>query len=259
MKKNKIEIISWNVNGIRAILKKGFLEWLKMESPDILCIQETKAQEDQISFELKNIANYNVTFSSAQKKGYSGVATYSKIIPIEVETSIKNNNFDEEGRVIISKYKEFTLLNIYFPNGQMSPDRLKFKLDFFEHLLEYLKLLLKIEPNLVICGDLNTAHREIDLFHPKENSKRSGFLPNERAWIDKFIDIGFIDTFRMFNAEPNQYTWWDQKSRARDRNIGWRIDYFFISKNLEKYLTDAFILHKVFGSDHCPIGISLEI
>lgn len=259
MIKKNIKIISWNVNGIRAILKKGFLEWFNVESPDILCLQETKAQEDQISFELKNINNYFVTFSSASKKGYSGVATYSKIIPLKVNTSIENNNFDEEGRVIISKYEKFTLLNIYFPNGQMNPERLKFKLDFYEHLLEYLKLLLKEVQNIIVCGDLNTAHKEIDLFHPKENSKRSGFLPQERAWIDRLINIGFIDSFRHLNKEPNNYTWWDQKSRARERNVGWRIDYFFISKNLEKNLKDAFILANIKGSDHCPIGISLEI
>lgn len=259
MEKKNIKIISWNVNGIRAILKKGFLEWFKLESPDILCLQETKAQEDQISFELKNINNYLVTFSSANKKGYSGVATYSNTIPLKVITSIENNNFDEEGRVIISKYEKFILLNIYFPNGQMSPERLKFKLDFYEHLLEYLKLLLKMEPNIIICGDLNTAHKEIDLFHPKENSKRSGFLPQERAWIDRFIDIGFIDSFRQFNVEPNNYTWWDQKSRARERNVGWRIDYFFISKNIKENLKEAFILQNIEGSDHCPIGIILEI
>lgn len=259
MEKENIKIISWNVNGIRAILKKGFVEWFKVESPDIVCIQETKAQEDQISFELKNIDNYFVTFSSARKKGYSGVATYSKLKPLAVDSSIKNNDFDEEGRVIISKYEKFTLLNIYFPNGQMDLNRLKFKLDFNEHLFEYLKLLLKIDSNIIVCGDLNTAHKEIDLFHPKENSNRSGFLPQERIWIDRFIELGFIDSFRHLNKEPNNFTWWDQKSRARERNVGWRIDYFFISKNLEKNLKDAFILKNVGGSDHCPVGILIKI
>jgi exodeoxyribonuclease-3 len=257
---NKLQktIISWNVNGLRAVAKKGFLDWFKDVSPDILCLQEIKAQEDQLTFELKIIENYSVKFSSAKRKGYSGVATYTMTMPIKIETSIENNDFDEEGRVIISKYKEFTLINVYFPNGNMNSDRLKFKMDFYEHILEYLRSLLKTEKNIIICGDVNTAHKEIDLFHPKENSKHSGFLPIEREWIDRLLDIGFIDSFRQFINEAHQYTWWDLKSRARDRNIGWRLDYFFISNNLEKNLRAAFILPEVFGSDHCPIGITLE-
>jgi exodeoxyribonuclease-3 len=259
MKKNTIKIISWNVNGLRAVLKKGFLDWIGKENPDVLCLQETKIHEDQVPFDIKNIKNYNSYFSYSNKRGYSGVANYTKIIPIQTSNSINNELFDREGRIMICEYSDFSLINIYFPNGQMNQDRLKYKLDFNEHLLKFLDKYKKIQPNIVLCGDVNTAHKEIDLFHPKENSKRSGFLTIEREWIDKLLKSGFIDTFREYNKEPNQYTYWDVKSRARERNVGWRIDYFFISKPLKNKLENAFILNSVFGSDHCPIGIELII
>jgi len=254
----KLKIISWNVNGIRAVAKKGFLDWINKENPDILCIQETKAHEDQVPFDIKFISGFDSVFSNPIRKGYSGVATYSKLKALSNLTSIENNDFDEEGRVIISNYGDFVLLNVYFPNGARNEERLSFKLGFYEHLLEYLKELLKTQKNIIICGDVNTAHKEIDLFHPKENSNQSGFLPQERAWIDKLLEVGFIDSFREFNKEPHQYSWWDVKSRARERNVGWRIDYFFVSNNLKKNLKNGFILPQVTGSDHCPVGIELE-
>ena len=251
------KFISWNVNGIRAVYKKGFLDWFNKESPDFLCLQETKAHVDQLPFDLTTINEYISYFSSAERKGYSGVALYTKEKPMEVVTSFDSSNKDTEGRIIIAKYKEFTLMNLYYPNGKGGPERLKYKLKFYSDFINYIKQ--RPEQNFIICGDVNTAHKEIDLARPKENSKLSGFLPEERNWLDKFLnDANLIDTFREFNKGPNNYTWWDQKSHARERNIGWRIDYFYISKSILKKLKNAFILTNVYGSDHCPIGIELE-
>lgn len=249
------KFISWNVNGLRAVYRKGFLDWLKKDNPDYLCLQETKAHVDQLSFELTAIPEYTSYFSSALRKGYSGVATYSKNIPLSVKTAFDKKG-DSEGRIIISEFQKFTLMNIYFPNGKGGPERLKYKLEFYKDFLSY----VKNNNNLIVCGDVNTAHNEIDLAHPKENSKVSGFLPEERLWLDKFEKEGnLIDTFRHFNKDTQNYTWWDQKSRARERNVGWRIDYFYISKPLIKHLKSAKILKDVFGSDHCPIEIQLDI
>jgi len=253
----KIRIISWNVNGIRAVHKKGFLDWLYKEKPDILCLQETKAQEEQLPFDLKNVQGYYVHFSSAQRKGYSGVAIYTKLKQESIETGFGIEKFDNEGRIQIVDYKSFILFNIYFPNGKASRERLKYKMDFYDAFLAYADKLKKKDKKIIICGDVNTAHKEIDLARPKENQKISGFLPEERAWIDKFISHGYIDTFRMFNQKPGQYTWWDFKSKARERNVGWRIDYFYVSENLKQNVKSSEILSNVMGSDHCPI--SLEI
>ncbi len=253
-----LKLVSWNVNGIRAAYKKGILDWFKDAKPDILCLQETKAHPEQLTEELLSVKGYKSFFSSAEKKGYSGVVTYSKPEPVEVKNGLGVKKFDSEGRFIITDYKEFILFNIYFPNGKASKERLDYKMEFYETFLKYLKKLLKQEKKIVICGDVNTAHKEIDIARPKENSKISGFLPIEREWIDKFLDTGFIDTFRVFNQEPDNYTWWDMITRARERNVGWRIDYFYISENLRKNLKSAFILSDVMGSDHCPIGIELK-
>ena len=251
------KILSWNVNGIRAIEKKGFSDWLIKESPDILCIQETKAQEYQLSDTLRKIQGYFSYFTSAEKKGYSGVAIYSKTEPVTVKHGFGFPEFDSEGRTIIAEYDHFTLFNIYFPNGKASKERLTYKMDFYERFLEHVDTLRNEGKRLIICGDVNTAHKEIDLARPKENETVSGFLPEERAWIDRFIEHGFIDTFRMFNQEQGHYSWWDYKTRARERNIGWRIDYFFISENLKSFISSAFMLSEVMGSDHCPIGIRI--
>lgn len=257
MPSKKIRIISWNVNGIRAIQKKGFLDWFKKENPDILCIQETKAHPDQLDDELKNVPGYESYFSSAEKKGYSGVVTYTKIKPKNVSTGIGIKKFDSEGRFIITEFDQFTLFNIYFPNGKMSPERLQYKMDFYDAFLKHCKKLLREDKRIIVCGDVNTAHKEIDIARPKENSEISGFLPQEREWIDKFLAAGFLDTFRMFNQEPEQYTWWDMVTRARERNVGWRIDYFYISENLKDKITSASIHQDVMGSDHCPISIEI--
>lgn len=255
---NKFRLLSWNVNGIRAIQKKGFLDWFKKENPDILCLQETKAHPDQLDDALKNVEGYESHFSSAEKKGYSGVVTYTKVKPLKVQNGLGIKKFDSEGRFIITEFEEFVLFNIYFPNGKASAERLNYKMDFYDAFLKHCKKLLKQNKKIVVCGDVNTAHKEIDIARPKENSDVSGFLPEEREWIDKFLAAGFIDTFRVFNNEPEQYTWWDMVTRARERNVGWRIDYFYISENLKKNLTSSVIHSSVMGSDHCPIEIELK-
>jgi exodeoxyribonuclease-3 len=253
----KIRILSWNVNGIRAAYKKGFLDWINKEKPDILCIQETKAQQEQLPDELINIEGYHSYFSSALRKGYSGVAIYTKPEPKSIKKGFGIEKFDSEGRILIAEYPEFILFNIYYPNGKASPERLHYKMEFYDAFLKYVDKLKKKGKNIIICGDVNTAHKEIDIARPKENEKISGFLPEEREWIDKFLSHGYLDTFRMFNQEPDNYTWWDQVTRARDRNVGWRIDYFYISENLKKKIKNAFIMMDVMGSDHCPIGIEI--
>jgi exodeoxyribonuclease-3 len=258
MPNKKYRLISWNVNGIRAIHKKGFLDWFKSVSPDILSLQETKAHPDQLVDELKRVDGYEAYFSAAEKKGYSGVVTYTKIKPVSVKPGIGIQEFDSEGRFIITEFEDFTLFNIYFPNGKASPERLQYKMDFYDAFLKHCKKLLKQNKKIVVCGDVNTAHKEIDLARPKENSKTSGFLIEEREWIDKFLSAGFIDTFRMFNHEPENYTWWDMVTRARERNVGWRIDYFYASENLKKNIVSAAIHSTVMGSDHCPIELELK-
>ncbi|RLA98231.1 MAG: exodeoxyribonuclease III [Deltaproteobacteria bacterium] len=254
-----MRILSWNVNGIRSVFKKGFLKWFEDVRPDMLCIQETKAWPEQLPEELINPSGYASYFASAERKGYSGVALYSNKKPERVEYGLGDNRLDKEGRIIIAYFPDFSLYNVYFPNGKASKERLKFKLDFYDALVEHaLREKGKARP-VIICGDVNTAHTEIDLARPKENEKVSGFLPIERQWIDKLISKGFVDTFRVFNKEPGQYTWWDMKTRARERNVGWRIDYFFVSEDLIGRLKSAFIMPDVTGSDHCPIGIDLDI
>ena len=254
----KYRLLSWNVNGIRAIYKKGFLDWFKKENPAVLCLQETKAHPDQLVDELKNVDGYESHFSSAERKGYSGVVTYTKLKPLKVQRGIGKKEFNSEGRFIITEFDEFTLFNIYFPNGKASAERLQYKMDFYDVFLKQCKKLLKQNKKIVVCGDVNTAHKEIDIARPKENSDVSGFLPQEREWIDKFLAAGFLDTFRMFNNEPDQYTWWDMITRARERNVGWRIDYFYASENLKKNIVSAAIHSSVMGSDHCPIELELK-
>ena len=253
-----LKLISWNVNGIRAVAKKGFHDWFKNENPDILCIQETKAWEEQLDDSLTKIDGYNSIFCQGERKGYSGTALYTKEKPISVERGFGIEEFDNEGRIIVAEYKEFTLYNIYYPNGKKDAIRLKYKLDFYEAFQKHAVKLLKKGRKIIICGDVNTAHKEIDLARPKANETVSGFLPEEREWINRFLAEGFIDTLRMFNDKPEVYTWWDMVTRARDRNVGWRIDYFYISENLRKNITNAFVLSDIMGSDHCPIGIEMK-
>lgn len=251
-------ILSWNVNGLRAVLKKNFLAWLKKDSPDILCLQETKAMPSQLPPDMLHYPGYEKFWNSAQRPGYSGVATLSKEKPVSVKNGCGVPRFDNEGRVLQTEFPDFTLFNIYFPNGKMGPDRLKYKMDFYEETLKLFMKLRRQGKKIVVCGDVNTAHKEIDLARPRENSKVSGFLPAEREWMDRWVSKGFLDTFRVFDPSPAQYTWWDVISGARARNVGWRIDYFFISDDLRPSLQEAFILPEVMGSDHCPVGIVLK-
>lgn len=254
-----MKLLSWNVNGIRAAYKKGFLDILSLENPDILCIQETKAHEEQLPEALMNIEGYYTFYSSAEKKGYSGVAIYSKKKPTNINYNLGIEKFDKEGRVIAADYDDFILFNVYFPNGKASKERLEFKMEFYFTFMDKINELKARNKKIIFCGDVNTAHKPIDLARPKANEKVSGFLPEERMWIDKLIECEYIDTFRLFNNKPDNYTWWDMKTRARERNVGWRIDYFFISKNLQDNLESAFILSDIIGSDHCPIGIDINL
>ena len=253
-----LRLVSWNVNGVRAVHKKGFAEWLKKDAPDVLCLQETKAQLDQLTPQVHAPEGYQTQWHWGERKGYCGVSTFSKETPLCVDRGLGNPLFDGEGRVLITRFEDFTLFNVYFPNGQSRADRLKFKLDFYEDFLKVLeRYRARGEDKLIICGDVNTAHTELDLARPKENQKTSGFLPEERGWIDKLLAAGFIDSFREFEKGGGHYSYWDQISGARARNVGWRIDYFFLSKNLRARLKGAFIQPAVMGSDHCPIGIEL--
>jgi exodeoxyribonuclease-3 len=254
-----VRILSWNVNGLRAVLRKGFLDWLRRESPDALCLQETKTQPDQLPEDVLEPEGYHAYWSWGDRRGYSGVGLYTRQEPVKVETSFGVERLDAEGRVIMARYPGFTLFSTYFPNGKSGQDRLDYKLAFYDDFLKFADGLTKQGHKLVVCGDFNTAHHEIDLARPKENAKMSGFLPIERAWMDRFEEHGFVDTFRHFNKEPGHYSWWDLKTRARERNVGWRIDYFYVSSDLLPAVRRAFILPDVTGSDHCPVGIELEV
>ncbi len=254
-----IKILSWNVNGLRAVLKKGFMDFFWDETPDILGIQETKLQEPQVPGETKSPFAYRSAWSFAQKKGYSGTALFMKKEPNRIKTEFKAEMLNGEGRVLEVDYDKFTLLNIYFPNGKMSEERLLYKLTFYDECLNYFNSLRKEGKKLVIMGDYNTAHKEIDLKNPKSNEDSSGFLPIERAWLDKLVASGYVDTFRHFNKEPDQYTWWSYRLNAREKNVGWRIDYFFVSDDLLDNVMDSYILSGIQGSDHCPIGLKLKI
>ncbi len=255
-----MRMLCWNVNGIRAAHKKGFLDWMAKESPDILCVQETKAMAEQLPEGLKDVPGYRSYFVSPKEKGgYSGVALYTKNEPDKVEFGMGVDRFDGEGRIIAATYPGFVLYNIYFPNGKASLERLRYKMDFYEAFLEIATKRLRRGDNIIVCGDVNTAHKEIDLARPKENQKISGFLPEEREWMDRFVAAGFVDSYRVFDHSPEKYTWWDMKTKARERNVGWRIDYFYVSQGLLPQLRKAFILESVQGSDHCPIGIEVDL
>jgi len=257
--KKSVRLMSWNVNGLRAVYKKGFSDWFRSEHPDILCLQETKASPDQLPEELTHVDGYNVFYSSAEKKGYSGVALFSSEKPLSVDTGFGIERFDSEGRIIIARYEHFHLYNIYFPNGKSSEERLSYKMDFYDAFYDHVNNCRKAGNDVIVCGDVNTAHKEIDLARPKENELISGFLPEEREWIDKFLASGWIDTFREFHTESDQYTWWHFRSRARERNVGWRIDYFYVNEGFLGHVKDSFILPDVMGSDHCPIGLEISI
>lgn len=254
-----MKLISWNVNGIRAATKKGFLDYLNQESPDILCIQESKAHKEQLTSEILKDHGYYTYWHSGIKKGYSGVATFSKKEPLYVQEGLGIEKYDVEGRVLITEHENFLLYNIYFPNGQKDETRLKYKLDFYDDLLPIIDEQVESGNNVIVTGDWNTAHKSIDLARPKDNVKTSGFMPIERDKIDEYIDSGWVDTFRLFHNESERYSWWTYRFGARQRNIGWRIDYFFVNMEMTDMCIDADIHSEILGSDHCPISLTLDI
>ena len=252
-----MKLISWNVNGIRAVYKKGFLEWFTKESPDILCLQEIKADLEQFPAEIIEKKDYEIFHSSAEKKGYSGVATFSREKFLDTK-KFEKKIYDDEGRVLIHDHKDFFLLNCYFPNGSRDHSRVPFKMSFCDDVLLKINKLQEIKP-VIITGDFNTAHTEIDLANPKTNTKTTGFLPLEREWMNKFTSQGWVDIYRHLNpGKTGAYTWWSNRPTVRERNIGWRIDYFFVSPGLMKRVKGADILPAVMGSDHCPIVLELK-
>jgi exodeoxyribonuclease-3 len=253
-----VKLLSWNVNGLRSVWKKGLLDVLGAEAADVVCLQETKLQAEQVADEMRAPPGYRSYWSFAERKGYSGVVTYLRAEPIAASPLCDSPVLDCEGRLVHTELPDFHLLNVYFPNGGMGPERLQHKLAFYEAFLAFTESLRKRGKGVVVCGDVNTAHTEIDLARPKEHEKTSGFLPAEREWVARFIAAGYHDTFRIFTAEPGHYTWWDLKSGARARNVGWRIDYFFVSDELRARVRGAAILPHVLGSDHCPVTLTLE-
>lgn len=258
MSSTSCSLISWNVNGIRAVQKKGFLDWLSATSPDIVCLQETKAHVDQLGDELIHPAGYQSFWSSGVRRGYSGVVTYTRQPPLFTFSDFDDPFLQGEGRIMLTEHPAFFLFNVYFPNGGSGPERLEYKMAFYDAFLKEAELYRKKKP-VIICGDMNTAHAERDLSRPKENKKTSGFLLQERAWIDALIGCGYIDTFRMFEQDGEHYSWWDMKTGARARNVGWRIDYFFVSEELRPAVKRAWIAPDVMGSDHCPVGLDLAL
>ncbi len=254
-----VTLLSWNVNGVRAVFKVDFMAWLKKTSPDVLCIQETKCKVEQLVPELLNPEGYHAEWNSAERPGYSGVATFSKIKPAAVTRGFGVNRFDTEGRVLETDHGDFILVNVYFPNGGNGPERLQYKREFYEHARSYFARLRKAGKGVIVCGDFNIAHNPVDVYSPGKCAKVSGFLPEERVWLDRLLEDGFIDAFREFDPSPERYTWWDQRTFARSRNDGWRIDLHLVSKDLRPRMKDAFILPDVLGSDHCPVGLKLSI
>jgi exodeoxyribonuclease-3 len=251
------KIVSWNVNGLRAAEKKGFVDILNRFSADIFCVQETKANKDQLNDELINPKGYQSFFASAEKKGYSGVACWSKAEPDNVITGMGLPEFDSEGRTLTLEYDDFFVVNAYFPNAQPQLARIDYKIAFNNALHKFADGLAKTKA-VVVCGDYNVAHKPIDLARPKENEGSPGYSEQERAWMDSFVDAGWVDTFRIFDQNPGNYTWWSYRSNAREKNIGWRIDYFCINQNAKERVTRSIIEPAVMGSDHCPIVLELS-
>lgn len=253
-----MKIISYNVNGIRAAMRKGFIEWLQQADPDVICIQETKANKDQVELELIEAAGYHHYWFSAEKKGYSGVAIFSKVKPNHIEYGTGIPHMDFEGRNIRLDFDHVSVMSLYLPSGS-NVARIAHKFKFMDDFLEYVNQLKKEIPNLVICGDYNICHEAIDIHDPVRNKKVSGFLPEERDWIGRFMESGFIDSFRYFNKDPHHYTWWSYRANSRANNKGWRIDYNMVSQPLQENLKRAVILPEAKHSDHCPHLVELEI
>lgn len=255
-----LKIVSYNINGIRASMKKGLATWLAEENIDIVCLQEIKANQDQIEKEEKELKalGYECYWFSAEKKGYSGTAILTKVKPDHIEYGCGNKLYDSEGRVMRMDYKGLSIISAYFPSGSSGDARQAVKMEFLDFMLAYLKNLKDEHPELIVAGDYNIAHTEIDIHNPKANQKTSGFLPEEREWMDTFFEAGYIDTFRAFNTQADHYSWWSYRAASRQRNKGWRIDYIAISKNLKDKLLNAAILNEAVHSDHCPVMIELK-
>jgi exodeoxyribonuclease III len=255
-----MRILTWNVNGLRAILRKDVWRQVVALDPDIICLQEIKTRPEQLSIqENAFVHGYQVVWNPAERPGYSGVATLFRIIPRAIVLGIGDTKFDTEGRIIQSHYEKFILFNIYFPNGQRDQGRLAYKLDFYATLLEYCNKLRSLGNEVVLCGDFNTAHNEIDLKNPKSNQTTSGFLPEERLWIDRYLENGFVDIFRYLYPDRIQYTWWTYISNARARNVGWRLDYFLTTDNLVPVVRASTIHDEIMGSDHCPVSLEITV
>jgi exodeoxyribonuclease-3 len=251
-------IITYNVNGIRAAMGKGLIDWMKSTDPDILCVQEIKASPEQVGvFEFEEMG-YHHYWYPAQKKGYSGVAIFSKQKPDNVVYGCGIKEYDDEGRFIRADYGDISVISVYHPSGSSGDDRQAFKMKWLADFADYIEKLRKERPKLIISGDYNICHKAIDIHNPKSNANTSGFLPEERDWFDKFVDLGYIDTFRFFNQEPHQYSWWSYRAGSRGKNLGWRIDYNMVTQNLEKNLKRSVILNQAMHSDHCPVMLEID-
>jgi exodeoxyribonuclease-3 len=254
-----IEIYSWNVNGIRAATRKGFLDWLGITRPDVLCVQEIKAHPEQLDHKLRNPDLYTTVWAPAERKGYSGVGLFSRLPAALIEIGIGDPAYDREGRTIVADFGAFVLINTYVPHGSRDHSRVDFKLGYKERLFRLCEDLKTSGREIVLCGDINTAHREIDLARPKQNKNTSGFLPRERAWLDRFVEAGYVDVFRALYPEQVAYSWWAYWGDAQDRDVGWRLDYTFVSPGLMPHALDAKIHKDVIGSDHCPVSLILDL
>jgi exodeoxyribonuclease-3 len=253
-----MKIVSYNVNGIRSAINKGLLDWVEKADPDILCLQELKAQENQFDSSSFEKLGYRIYLHAAEKKGYSGVAIISRIRPDHIEYGCGNELYDREGRIIRIDFDKYSVMSLYIPSGSSGDDRQAFKMDFLDFFIKYVGKLKSDHPRLIISGDFNICHKPIDIHNPFSNKNSSGFLPEEREWVTKFLNTGFTDTFRFFNSDPDHYTWWSFRANARAKNLGWRIDYHMVTKNLENQLKHAEIFPEIVHSDHCPILLEID-
>lgn len=253
-----MKLISYNVNGIRSAMNKGFVEWLKEENPDVIGLQEIKASEQDLNSSIFTDLGYELFWFPAVKKGYSGVAIFSKIKPRSIKYGMGINKYDDEGRILQANFEDFSFISAYFPSGTTGDERQRFKYEFLDDVFGYTQDLRNQFPNLILSGDYNICHKPIDIHNPVSNKNSSGFLPEERAWMDKFTESGFLDSFRHFNPYPNHYTWWSYRANSRSKNLGWRIDYHMVTNPLQNRLKTAVILPNINHSDHCPIGLELS-